>query len=765
MIEEKRWKKEFELEFLEEENPVEAKEPFFSIDSPPPYVNAPLHLGHISGFLVMDFVARYKRMRGFNVLFPLGFDRNGLPIEIATEKKFKVDIKKVEREEFIALCKKLLDEYSEKSFEDLKRVGISFNSWEFSDKLGTMYYTDSPEYRAFTQSTFIDLWNRGLIYEANRVSNYCPECRTTIADSEIEYKKMKGKYVHIVFDVENGEKIVIATTRPELLGACAAIIYNPEDERYKHLKGKKAKVPIYGQEVEIIEDNYAKKDKGTGLVMMCSYGDYTDIVFFRDHGLKEKILINEDGTMNELAGPLKGLKIEDARERIIELLKEEGRVKKIEEIEHDVPICERSKTPIQFIYMKELYLKQLDKREELLKIVDQIWFANEEWRTTLKRWINNIKFDWAISRRRVYATEIPLWYCRKCGYKYVPEKGKYYKPWKEDPGVDCPNCGAHDWEGEKRVFDTWFDSSLTPLFILKYHKDPSIIEKFGNCSLRVQGKDIIRTWLYYTILRGYLELGRPIFENVIIHGHILDDKGKKMSKSLGNVIAPKELLDRFGAEPVRLWVAMDGEFYKSDYKCNFEIVGSYKKLLTKIWNIGRFISRFERKNISYGEVSFKEADKSILNEFHELAEKVEEAYESFNFYRAAHLLRDFIWDDFASHYVELVKDRAYKGDDAAIFTLYYVFEGCLNLFYPIIPFITQKLLKELGGEKKYPEKRKRFEAISFKEIKEFNSDIWARKKELGIKINEEIKVDSSELPAFSEELLEDLKAMHKIVLR
>ena len=326
-----------------------------------------------------------------------------------------MDIKKEEREEFIALCKKLLDEYSEKSFEDLKRVGISFNSWEFSDKLGTMYYTDSPEYRAFTQSTFIDLWNRGLIYEANRVSNYSPECRTTIADSEIEYKKMKGKYVHIVFDVENGEKIVIATTRPELLGACAAIIYNPEDERYKHLKGKKAKVPIYGQEVEIIEDNYAKKDKGTGLVMMCSYGDYTDIVFFRDHGLKEKILINEDGTMNELAGPLKGLKIEDARERIIELLKEEGRVKKIEEIEHDVPICERSKTPIQFIYMKELYLKQLDKREELLKIVDQIWFANEEWRTTLKRWINNIKFDWAISRRRVYATEIPLWYCRKCG--------------------------------------------------------------------------------------------------------------------------------------------------------------------------------------------------------------------------------------------------------------------------------------------------------------------------------------------------------------
>ncbi|HLC56442.1 MAG TPA: class I tRNA ligase family protein, partial [Candidatus Nanoarchaeia archaeon] len=474
-IKEKQWSKDFENEIYEswkrnkDYKFVKNDKKIYSIDTPPPYVNTSIHIGQATTYVLMDMFARYRRMKGFNVLFPLGLDRNGLPIEVAAEKKFKIKLTEVPRETFIEYCKKVLEETSNESVDSYLRLGISFNSFEVGNKIGDVYYTDSDDYRQLTQETFIDLWNKGLIYEDERANNYCPGCQTTIADAEIEYEELKSFFNDIKFKVkETGEDIIIGTTRPELIPSCGMIIYNPNDKRYKHLKGKHAITPIFNKEVPIMEHSFAQQDKGTGLMMMCSFGDVTDIRFFREMKLKPIISINKDGTMNENAGFLKGMNIKDAQKALALKIKEEGLLAKQERIVHRTPICERSKDPIEFIFMKEYYVKQLDYKEKMMEIAKKINFYHENSRQILIDWINSVSIDWPITRRRYYATEVPLWYCKKCNEIIVPEKGRYYKPWKENPPIKKCKCGSTEFRGDQRVLDTWFDSSISPLYILKY---------------------------------------------------------------------------------------------------------------------------------------------------------------------------------------------------------------------------------------------------------------------------------------------------------
>jgi len=780
-IMDKRWNKEFEEPIRRAWRAKKVfrfnqktRKPIFSVDTPPPYVDAPIHIGQAVTYTIMDFIARFKRMKGFEVLFPLGLDRNGLPIEVAVEKKFKVSLQDTPREKFISLCKKLLEQSSTESLDSFYKLGHSYTSWKYGEEIGELYYTDSESYRRLTQETFIDLWKRGMIYKAKRVSNYCTGCRTTIADAEIVYKDMPADFVHVKWKVrETGETIIIATTRPELICTCAMLIYNPKDGRYKRLKGMHAVLPIYEKEIPIMPHPSAKIETGSGLAMMCSFGDYTDVRFFREMKLKARVAINQDGTMNEHAGFLQGLSVEDARKKMTELLRSQGLIEKEQRVMHRTPICERSKDPIEFVSISEYYLKQLDMKKNVRRVSDRIKFFSKRSKQILFDWIDTLSMDWAVSRRRYYATEIPLWYCKKCEEVILPPKGRYYQPWREKPPIKkCPKCGGRDFVGEERVFDTWFDSSISPLYVLGYGRRNGFFKKSLPCSLRPQGKEIVRTWLYYTLLRTYQLTKRPIFENVWIHYHVLDEKGNKMSKSLGNVIDPLDVVKRFGAEPLRIWCALEGNITISDIRCSYERIEGSSKFLTKLWNIARFISTFP--NRGKNKPKLLETDRWILKEINRIVKETGECYENFDFHRPVSELKHFIWETFASHYLELVKPRAYNQDRrftkseqaAAIRTLNEVLEKILLLLAPITPFITRKLYKDLFGkiveEQRFPKPEKHMARIGFKteELLELNSRIWKAKKDKGLSLKAKIK--KATLPRKFRKIEKDLVDAHNI---
>lgn len=775
MLKEKLWTLEQEKEITEKwfkEEPykkIEGKK-IFSIDTPPPYVNTPIHSGQAVTYCYMDFFARYKRMKGFSVLFPLGLDRNGLPIELAAEKKFGVRAEQVGREKFLEYCKKILEESSDVSVKIFARLGISFNSYKFGNKVGEAYLTDSEEYRKLTQGTFIDLWKKNLIYEDRKVVNYCPGCKTTIADAEITYEERETNLYYIKFKVEQEKSIVIATTRPELLCSCAMVLFNPKDERYKHLSGKHAIIPLYEREVMIKAHPIAKPEFGTGLVMMCSFGDLTDIRFFREEGLKPRIAIEMDGKMNKNAGFLEGLTVKDARKKIVEKLKEKGLLVKIEKVRQRAPICERSKDNIEFIALKEYYLKQIEFKEKIREIAEKINFYDESSRQILLNWIDGLNEDWPLSRRRYYATPIPLWKCKKCGKVILGKKGKYWQPWKEKPKEKC-GCGG-SLEGETRVFDTWFDSSISSLYILGYKKHNEFFKKAFPCTLRPQGKEIIRTWLYYTLLRVWQLTKKPAFKDVWINFHIVDAHGRKMSKRLGNVVDPLKIVKKYGSEAFRLWSATEGNIVKQDLRISEEKIAAEFKTLIKLWNVAKFISLFELKT----QPKLGELDKLIINCMNDLIEFSDKCYNNYNFFEPSIKLRHFLWEIFASHYIEIVKARAYNNEGlfekaeqaGAIYTLHYCLKNLLQLFAPIIPVITYKLYKELYGKdvhkESFPKTQKKFVVKSkLESLIEVNSRIWKLKKERGLSLKSAVK--RIELPKKYEDLkpmLKDLKAAHNV---
>jgi valyl-tRNA synthetase len=783
----KNWSVEIEKQITDEWKNSEqfnfkpkTRKRIYSIDTPPPYINSPIHMGHAVTYSYMDFFARYKRMKGFEVIFPLGLDRNGLPIEMGAEKKFNVTPFSVGREKFVEYCEKLLEQTSVESTDSFAKLGISFTSYKQGDNVGSVYLTDAPEYRALTQSTFIELYKKGLIYEDARINNWDPKLRTTIADSEIDYKDIPSTFNDVKWKVkETGEEIIIATTRPELICTCGMVIFNPKDERYAHLEGKTAITPLFNKEVPIKAHPFAQIDKGSGLVMMCSAGDLTDIQFFREMGLVPKIAINMDGTMNDHAEFLKGLKVKEARQKMIESLKENGLLKNQIQITHRTPISERSGAEVEFIEMPEFYLKQMEIKEDIRKVSNKINFYPKESKRILDSWIDSVAIDWPISRRRYYATPIPLWYSEDL--IAIPIPGRYYQPWKEAAPKDAEvykngkkvglvsDFKKNEWKGEIRVFDTWFDSSISELYLLKYKSDPEFFKKAYPATLRPQGKEIVRTWLYYTILRGYLETKKPCFEDVWIHQHITDEKGRKMSKSLGNVIDPQELLKEFGAEALRIWAATEGDLSKQDLSCSKEKIRAEVKTLNKLINISRFIMQFEKPKKA---PKITDLDQMFIDYIEELTMKTDKDYEIYDFYHPSIELRKFLWEVLASHYLEIVKNRAYNQEnkfskeesDSAKFTLYFLLERLLILLYPIAPQITSVISLELGNdlsEAEFPDAKKGKSNIKLIEkIMEFNSLVWKTKKEKAISLREPIS--NIEIPKELQDFQSDLKACHNL---
>ena len=774
-----KWKSAEQFKF----NP-KTKKKIYSIDTPPPYINAPIHMGHAATYSFMDSIARFKRMKGFEVLFPLGLDRNGLPIEMGAEKKFNISALETPREKFIEYCEKLLNQTSAESIDSFAKLGISFTSYKKSDKIGSVYDTDSKEYRALTQSTFIELYKKSLIYEDKRINNWDTKLQTTIADSEIEYKEIPSTFNDIKWKIkETGEEIIIATTRPELICTCGMVIFNPEDKRHKHLEGKTAVTPLFNKEVPIKPHPLADLEIGTGIAMMCSAGDLGDIQFFREQNLSPIIAINKDGTMNHNAGFLKGLKVKQAREKIIQKLKQENLIKKQEKITHRTPLSERSGAEVEFIEMPEFYLKQLEFKNKIKEIAKKISFYPKASKKILDDWINSISIDWPISRRRFYATEIPLWYSEDKSLIVVPKPGNYFRPWKEQPPKDAEVLDAktklvkgkvsefknQKWIGETRVLDTWMDSSISELYILKYKSNESFFKKSYPATLRPQGKEIVRTWLYYTILRGFLETGKPCFEDAWIHQHILDSKGRKMSKSLGNVIDPQEILKEHGGEALRLWGALAGDLSKGDVPCSKEQIASQRKTLNKILNVSRFVFQF-KKPIT--KPTLTKLDQLFIDHIEDLTQKAEEAYSQYDFYHPALELRNFLWETFASHYIELTKNRTYNQEkqfteqesNSAKYTLHFLLERFLTLIYPIIPQITTTIMNEKNInllKTEWPESSKpKSELKLIEKIMKFNSQVWKKKKEKAIPLRDPIQ--GIKIPKDLSDFEQDLKACHKI---
>ncbi len=761
------------------------KKKIYSIDTPPPYVNSPVHIAQAITYCFMDMFARYKRMKGFEVLFPLGLDRNGLPIEMAAEKAYNVSPFKIGREKFLDYCEKLINQGSEGTKDSFAKLGISFTSYKEGKHIGSVYETDSHEYRALTQATFIDLYKKGLIYEDSRISNWDPQLQTTIADSEIEYKDLVSTFSDIKWEVKKtGEKIIIGTTRPELICTCGMVIFNPEDDRYKHLEGKTAVTPIFNKEVPIRAHPFAEIDKGTGLVMMCSAGDLSDIQFFREMHITPVIAINKDGTMNENAGFLKGLKVKKAREKIIKELKKKKLLVRQEKITHRTPVSERSGAEIEFIEMPEFYLKQVHLKKIMRKIADQVNFYPKDSRKILDDWINSVSIDWPISRRRYYATEIPLWHGDKEDLVAVPLPGKYYKPWKENPPKDADVLKKTQvvgkvrdfknvkWKGEVRVFDTWMDSSISELYIIKYKSDNKFFKKAYPVSLRPQGKEIVRTWLYYTLLRGFLETGKPCFKDIWIHQHLLDEKGRKMSKSLGNVIDPHDVLKESGAEAIRLWSAIEGDLSKQDLSVSKEKIRAELKTLSKILNVSRFVMLFDNPK---KKPKLNDLDRLFIDYIEKLTLDIDKDYGKYDFNHPAQKLRHFLWDVFASNYIELVKARAYNQNKkfneeeskSAKYTLHFLLERFLHLIYPIIPQVTTTIANEkkinlLKAEWPKANVRDADEVdIKIRLIMEFNSLVWKTKKDKGISLRNEIS--GIKIPKKLKKFEKDLIATHNLI--
>jgi len=766
-IAEKAWNPELEKEILKQwvnEKIYEfvLKEENFTIDTPPPYPSGrPWHIGAAAHYSQIDMIARTARMAGKNVYFPIGIDRNGLPVEMYTEKKHNIRMRETERGEFLKLCRAALDDLEDEMILIMKSLGIS---GDFSN----YYRTDSEEYRTLTQSTFIELWKKGQIYLANRPNNYDWVSGTTIADAEITYEDLPSKLVYMKFQIKGMDKdIIIASTRPELLCACKTVIVNPEDERYSKYIGKKVIVPITNVEVELKTHHSAHQEFGSGAVMVCSYGDQNDVALFRELGLEEIVAIGLDGKMTESAGDYVGLKPKQARAKIIEDLENNGLVEKIEDVIHRTPVSERSKNPIEIIPMEEYYLKQKESIEKMKKLGQEITFYPAMHKQILMNWLESINIDWPISRRRYYGTEIPIWYCKNCSEPHVPEPGKYYKPWVEKCPINkCPKCGTTEFVGEERTFDTWMDSSVSPLFISKFNKDQEFFNKVYPTTIRPQAKDIVRTWLYYTLLRCEQLTGKKPWSEAWVMGYGLDEKGMKMSKSKGNAIDPLPVIEQFGADTFRFWSASEIN-HGYDFRCNEQKIESTKKFLSKLWNVSRFLSSFPI--IESGVTTA--TDKWILNELDNLIKECKKGYDEYNFFIPAIAIREFTWNLFAAHYIEMVKARAYgigftdEERDGAIYTLHKTLSTILKLLAPITPFITEYLWKTLYSSESI-HKQHQVETESeynqskiTKEITEFNSKVWNEKKTKNLSLKDSITIT---IPDSLESFKKDLKSMHNL---
>ncbi|WP_298669212.1 valine--tRNA ligase [uncultured Methanofollis sp.] len=619
--------------------------PRFIIDTPPPYPTGNFHIGNALNWCYIDFIARYKRMRGYNVMFPQGWDCHGLPTEVKVEEIHGITKNDVSREEFRKMCRDLTISNIEKMRATLRRCG-------FSTDWSNEYITMLPKYFGKTQLSFLRMLKAGYIYQSEHPVNYCTRCETAIAFAEVSYGERETKLNYFDFD-----GLEIATTRPELLAACVAVAVHPDDERYRDLAGKHLKVPLFGHEVAVIQDKAVDPSFGSGAVMICTFGDKQDVQWWKEYDLPLRKAIDRKGRMTAICGPYEGMTTQECRKAILAEMEKQGILKKQETIQQRVGTCWRCKTPIEILSEKQWFIRI--KPEEIMKAAREVTWYPEHMFTRLQDWVESMDWDWCISRQRIFATPIPVWFCAKCGEMVLPDEADLpIDPTVDRPKHPCPKCGSEEFVGEHDVLDTWMDSSISVLNVTGW--DGSGTPALFPAQIRPQGHDIIRTWAFYTILRAVALTGQRPWDQILVNGMVLGEDGFKMSKSRNNIIPPEDILKEYGADAFRQWGAMGGATGQ-DIMFNWNDVVAASRFQTKMWNIVRFVlTQLEREPVADDTPVTELLDRWLLAKLTETVAEVTDALETYRFDQGLKAIRDFTKNILADDYIELVKGRLYS---------------------------------------------------------------------------------------------------------
>ena len=648
-----------------------SKKKIFSIDTPPPTVSGKMHIGHAFMYSQMDFIARFQRMNGSNVFYPFGTDDNGLPTERLVEKLNDVKSKSMSRKDFIDLCIKTLERITPAFVQDWKNAGISCDY--------SLYYsTIDKNSQKLSQKSFIDLFNSGEAYKKDFPSLWCPECQTSIAQAELEDREQGSLFSTLKFSC-GGKDLLVATTRPELLPACICVFVNPKDSRYKKIVGKKARVPLFDFEVPILADESADIEKGTGVLMICSYGDKYDAEAINRHKLTARVILSKDGTINFKG--YEGLKAKDARKKVLKELAEKGLVVEQKQITHAVNVHDKCGTEIEILPTEQWFIKILDKKKILLEQGRKVSWRPEFMLKRYENWVNGLEWDWNISRDRHFGIPIPVWYCKKCKKTIVAEE----KELPIDPAKVKKKCSCGgETIGEEKVFDTWQTSSISPQIGARLADGIKI-----PYSLRCNAHDIIRTWDFYTITKSYMHENKLPWNNMMVSGFVTLG-GEKMSKSKGNVIEPQSVISNYGADGLRYWASSSKLGEDLDYQ-EKEIV-SGKKFVTKLWNATKFISQSlsDKK-----PKKLEETDRLFLARLNKIIDIATGAFENYEYARAKQEVSNFFWHVFCDNYLEIVKRRVYSGSkeekESASYALYQSLLAILKMMAPITPYITEEV--------------------------------------------------------------------------
>lgn len=710
---EKKWEDEDIYKFI-----GDGSRPRYIIDTPPPYPTGSIHLGHVLNWVYIDMNARYRRMKGNDVLFTQGWDCHGLPTEVKVEETHNIKKNDVSRAKFREFCIELTTENISKMKNQMKSLG-------FSQDWSREFITMTPEYMRKTQYSFLKMYDEGLIYQGIHPVNWCPRCETAIAFAEVEYSDNETFLNYVNFppakedfyeSIEaskvsgkeadpDEEGVMIATTRPELMSACVAVVVHPEDERYSKLVDKYVEVPLSCQKVKIIPDEEVDPEYGTGAVMVCTFGDKTDVSWVNKHNLEVIDAINEKGLLTSAAGRYEGMDLQTCKAKTIEDLDNEGYLLKQEKVDQNVGQCWRCKTPIEILVKKQWFVAVRELIDKTKKAAEEMNWVPEHMKSRMLNWADSMEWDWCISRQRIFATPIPVWYCKDCGKVMLPD----FEDLPIDPTQDKPKraceCGCSEFIPEEDVLDTWMDSSISPLSIAGW-PEPSFEDNFP-ANIRPQGHDIIRTWAFYTTLRCLALEGQKPFDDIVINGMVFGEDGYKMSKSRGNVIAPDEVISKYGADPLRIWAA--NSVPGSDVIFDWKDIKHGFKFLRKFWNAFRFISmQIFDEDVEYTEVKddFDPLDLWILSKINELNIKVDDAFVKYDFAQTITSIEKFIWHDFCDEYIEAVKWRFYdegvsdESKKAAKYTLRTVIETSIKLLAPIVPFFADEVYQYFSKDGK-----------------------------------------------------------------